>query len=99
VNDNLVEEDEENDAEDGRRGECGWDVRLMWGEAEWAHGVEARTVLEGYGTVPIKDESVNWWCPEGASCSRHVGWQKLQKLGMDKEKDMLVMFLPRGLTR
>jgi len=95
VNENLPQEvDEDEEEAQAARGECGWDVRLMWGDKEWEYGVAEGTVRDGYG-----DEGTNWWCPEGASCVRHAGWQKLQRQVMDKERIVLMEALDVLSTR
>ncbi|TFK77058.1 hypothetical protein BDN72DRAFT_24762 [Pluteus cervinus] len=80
-------------------GLCGWDQRLCFGDEEWADfGAE---VLESYEeSKPIPrteddemevdgggEEEGEWWCPGGAVCERHAGWQTIRFKEICKEKE------------
>jgi COMPASS component SPP1 len=61
--------------------QCGWDQRLCYGDEEWAE--QGQSVFESYedrgdGDMDVDGQSDNgegdWWCPEEAACSRHVGY-------------------------
>ncbi|KAJ2913412.1 hypothetical protein MD484_g7012, partial [Candolleomyces efflorescens] len=74
--------------------QCGWDQRLCYGDEEWAE--QGQSVFDSYedrgdGDMDVDGQSDNgegdWWCPEEASCSRHVGWQTTRYKDICKEKE------------
>ena len=79
-----------------RKGECGWDQRLCFGDEEWREFGEG--VLESYD-APVASESTRmdvdgeeteeaeWWCRGKKKCERHAGWQKIRERELYNEKE------------
>jgi len=68
-------------------GQCGWDQRLCFGDAEWADF--GAGVLESYDgeVMQVDGEEAEWWCPGKKQCERHAGWQGVRSKDVSKEKE------------